>query len=561
MVYSYGREFAPGDVVGEQFRAQLARRAERPIEFYEISLDSARQEGTPGREDDLLTTYLTQRFATHQPDLMVTIGAAAARFFLAHRANLFPAVPALIGSVEPRMIRDSKLGPLDAVVTARLDLLRFVDSIVAIRPEVRHVTVVLGASDNEIRWRAALERDFARYRGKLDFEYTNDLTLQQIRDHVAALPKDAVILYGVLSVDAAGVPHPREDALHDLSAIARVPVFGLFEHQLGLGIVGGPLASLTRVGDVMADSSSRILAGEAVDQLRNADASSASLMYDWRQLERWKIPESRLPRGSLVRYRPGSLWEQHAGLILSGLAIIVAQMAFLIMLAVQRTKLRAAEAETRHLSTRLMSANEDERRRLARDLHDDFSHRLARLSLDAAQLERAEPQSHDAPRILHHVRQELSHLAQDIHDVSHRLHPTTLEDLGLADALRTECDQLSRSSALRIDVEVEQLPKHLPAEIALCAFRIAQEALRNVSRHAQASVVNVEARVLDHSLSVAVRDNGIGFDAEGQREAVGLGHASMRERARLLGGAIKIESVPGLGTSVQASLPLAAGPA
>jgi signal transduction histidine kinase len=365
------------------------------------------------------------------------------------------------------------------------------------------------------------------------------------------------VLYGVLTVDAAGVPHPEEEALVAISAAARVPVFSLFEHQLGKGSVGGPLVSLSRVGDAMADSALRILSGEATGELPREDASTPYLLYDWRQLERWKIPESRLPAGSMVRYRPTTLWEQHAGLFMTGLGIILAQLVLLIVLALQRTRLKAAESETRHLSTRLLSANEDERRRLARDLHDDFSHRLARLSFDAAELERADKR--ETPRIVHNLRQELSHLAQDIHDVSHRLHPTTLEDLGLADALRTECEQLSRSAELRIAVDVDELPGVLPPDIALCAFRVAQEALRNVSRHARATNVTVSVGVAGSSLHLAVRDNGIGFDPDLQHGLAGLGHASMRERVRLLGGVLHIQSAPGDGTMVSTSLPLAAG--
>jgi signal transduction histidine kinase len=259
----------------------------------------------------------------------------------------------------------------------------------------------------------------------------------------------------------------------------------------------------------------------------------------------------------MVRYRPTTLWEQHAGLFMTGLGIIFAQLVLLIVLALQRTRLKAAESETRHLSTRLLSANEDERRRLARDLHDDFSHRLARLSFDAAELERADKR--ETPRIVHNLRQELSHLAQDIHDVSHRLHPTTLEDLGLADALRTECEQLSRSAELQIAVDVDELPEVLPPDIALCAFRVAQEALRNVSRHARATNVTVSVGVAGSSLHLAVRDNGIGFDPDLRHGLAGLGHASMRERVRLLGGVLHIQSAPGDGTMVSTSLPLAAG--
>ncbi len=554
MVYSYGRDFAPINVAGERFRSELVRRAKRPIEFYEASLDSARLRSVAEREDEVLTTYLTEKFSSHRPDLVVTIGAPAARFLLANRPRLFPSVPCLIGAVDPRMIAAQPLGALDAAVTAHIDLPAIIDTILALRPETDHVTIVFGASDNEMRWRDAAQHDLVPYRGRVDFDYTNDLSLDEIRDRLATLSSRSAILFGVLAVDAAGVAYEQDHALIELSAAARAPMFGLFDTQLGKGIVGGSLVSLTRVGDAMAGTAMRILDGEAVSKLPSVDIAGASMLYDWRQLVRWKIPESRLPPASIVLHRPATLWEQYAGIVTAVSAIILVQMAFIAVLGVQHRRLRAAEKETRDLSARLLSANEDERRRLARDLHDDFSHRIARLSMDAAQLERSE-RLRDEPRIVHNIREELSHLAEDIHDVSHRLHPTTLEDLGLADALRTECDLLARSAALKIVVEVDAVPEQLPSEIALCAFRVAQEALRNVSRHARASTVDLSVKASNGSLSLAVRDDGVGFDPTVQR-GVSLGHASMRERVRLLGGVVEIHSAPGRGTTIQTHIPL-----
>jgi signal transduction histidine kinase len=281
-------------------------------------------------------------------------------------------------------------------------------------------------------------------------------------------------------------------------------------------------------------------------------------VFDWRELKRWNIPAALLPPGSTVLYRPATLWEQHAPIIAAGLIIIVVQAAFIIALIVQHARRREAEEEARGLNKRLLSANEDERRRMARDLHDDFSHRLARVSFDAAQLERVKSPL-DIPRIAHDIRRELAQLSEDLHTVSHQLHPAVLEDLGLVEALRSEGDQVSRAAALSVVVDADDVPEHLPGEIALCAFRVAQEALRNVIRHARASAVNISVRTADGNLCLAVHDDGIGFDPAAQRRLASLGHASMRERVRLLGGELDIRSTPGFGTTIEIQLPLPAG--
>jgi len=555
LVYSYGRDFAPFDAVATEFRTELPKRAAHPIEFYEVSLDTARQAASTDREEEPLMQYLAERFANHRPDLIVTLGSPATHFFLEERPQLFPSVPVLAAGVELRMMQDVVRGARDVVVGVRFDYLAVLKTILSLLPETRNVVVALGASPHEKRWRELIQQDFRSYQDRLFITYTNELTLEEMRRLVATLPSNSAILYHRVAIDAGGTPHEQNAALDELYRAARVPMFGIFENQLGKGIVGGPLISLRQVGDVSADTAIQILKGEPPDSIPVVELSPYAMLFDWRQLERWNIPESRLPPGSTVRYRPATLWEQHAGLVLAGIATILIQMAFLVTLAVQHARLKGAEVEARNLGDRLLSANEDERARLARDLHDDFSHRLARLSIDAAELERAEPEI-DGPRIVHNIRQELGRLSEDIHAVSHRLHPSTLEDLGLLDALRTECDQLARTSALKIAVEFDGVPEQLPKEIALCAFRVAQEALRNVTRHAQANTVDLSVHASNGHLSVAVRDDGVGFEATQERQFAGLGHASMRERVRLLGGVLRIRSAPGQGTTVETQLPL-----
>jgi signal transduction histidine kinase/ABC-type uncharacterized transport system substrate-binding protein len=555
LVYSYGRDFAPFDAVSTEFRTELPKRAAHSIEFYEVSLDTARQAASNNREEEPLIQYLAERFADRQPDLMVTLGAAATRFFQENRPKLFPSVPLLVAGMEQRMMQDAAPGPREAVVGVRFDHVAVLKTIFNLLPETRNLVVVLGASPYEERWRDLIEQDFRPYADRIFVTYTNNLTVDEMRRLVATLPSDSAVLYHRVAIDAAGTPHEQNAALDELHRAARVPIFGLFENQLGKGIVGGPLMSLSQVGDVSADIAVRILKGESPDKIPVMELSPYTMLFDWRQLERWKIPESRLPPGSTVRYRPVTLWEQHAALVLAGLAIILIQMAFLGALAVQRARLKTAEGEARNLGERLLSANEDERARLARHLHDDFSHRIARLSIETAELERADPDI-DGPRIVHNIRQELSRLSEDIHAVSHRLHPSTLEDLGLLDALRTECDQLARSTPLQIAVEFDGVPERLPKEIALCAFRVAQEALRNVGRHARANKVYLSVRGSNGHLSVAVRDDGVGFETTEKPEFVGLGHASMRERVRLLGGVLKIRSAPGQGTTIETQIPL-----
>ncbi|HSW24749.1 MAG TPA: ATP-binding protein, partial [Burkholderiaceae bacterium] len=141
------------------------------------------------------------------------------------------------------------------------------------------------------------------------------------------------------------------------------------------------------------------------------------------------------------------------------------------------------------------------------------------------------------------------------HALSYRLHPSVLDDLGLVEALRAECDRVARQGDLRVEVDARGVPETVPSETSLCLFRVAQEALSNAARHGRASAVTVLLSPRDRGLQLAVSDNGKGFDPAHSRERASLGLASMRERVRLLRGQLDIESRLGRGTTVVAWVP------
>jgi signal transduction histidine kinase len=142
-----------------------------------------------------------------------------------------------------------------------------------------------------------------------------------------------------------------------------------------------------------------------------------------------------------------------------------------------------------------------------------------------------------------------------VHALSYRLHPSILEDLGLSEALKSECDRFSRTFPIRLQLELGPVPEKLPRDVALCLFRIAQEGLRNIARHSAASRAEVSLRRLPVGLQLVVWDNGAGFDPVRHRAGTSLGHAGMRQRAFLVGGKVDIISSPGNGTTVLVWVP------
>jgi signal transduction histidine kinase len=346
----------------------------------------------------------------------------------------------------------------------------------------------------------------------------------------------------------------QDHALSSLHAVANAPIFGLFESQLGEGIVGGPLLSEAEASRRAAATVHRILNGEAPESIEPGPVTAGSPVYDFRELQRWGIDERLLPAGSTVLFRPPTLWSQHRGTVLYGLALVGLQTGLIGGLLLQRSRRRVAEEEARALARRLLTAHEDERRRLARELHDDLSQRLARLAIDAAKVERKLSTSGEE-NSARAMRDDLVRLSEDVHALSYQLHPSVLDDLGLREALDVECARFSRRESIGAELTMFEAPSELPPEVAVCLFRIAQEALRNVARHSRASRVSLEVMSSNGGVRMTVKDDGVGFDP-GRRVRRSLGHASMRERAALVRGALEVESAPGRGTAVKVTVPL-----
>lgn len=209
--------------------------------------------------------------------------------------------------------------------------------------------------------------------------------------------------------------------------------------------------------------------------------------------------------------------------------------------------------------SQLISAIEDERARIARELHDDIAQRLAMNAIDLRVLHDRIPASQ--PELREHVLKvyrQLEEVASDMGRLSRRLHPSIVKHLGVAAAIRSECASFAALSGRPVHFECQCHPANLSDAAALALFRIVQEALRNVARHAPQAAVQVTLERVSGNLRLCIEDDGDGFDPERCRP--GLGLLSMRERATVCGGQLDIHSAPGKGTHVEALIPLAAQP-
>ena len=211
--------------------------------------------------------------------------------------------------------------------------------------------------------------------------------------------------------------------------------------------------------------------------------------------------------------------------------------------------LRQNENDLRKLAGKLIDAQEEERGRFARELHDDLAQRLAVFAIDVGKLEQ---QSMDAPapvqEQIREMKTNIVKISQDVHNLSRQLHPSILDDLGLIKAVESECRNVSTREGVEIVFNHENIQAFIPKDISLSLYRIIQEGLSNISKHACAEHITVSLKGIDHDLLLSVQDDGIGFDTAEIRKQPGLGFSSMRERTRLIHGELSIKSQPKQGT-------------
>ena len=223
----------------------------------------------------------------------------------------------------------------------------------------------------------------------------------------------------------------------------------------------------------------------------------------------------------------------------------------------KEVELQKSHKELQSLAGKLLTAQEEERRLLARELHDDLTQRLALMAIEIGKLEmQSKSLSTSFPQDIGKIREDIIDISEDVHDISRQLHPSILDDLGLVDALKSECAIFSQHEGLSVKYATQNVNRKIPRDITLCIYRIAQHSLKNIAKHAKATEVSVSVTCDDITLCLKVEDNGIGFIPNQINGKGGLGLVSMKERARLIQGNLSIQSKPGIGTviKVKASL-------
>ena len=649
------------------------------INFYAASIENPRFDEEVYRES--MAETLHRGYGAVKFDVVVTATYPVLQFARQYRDRMFPGVPIVFTDVshqEGQIMWSDVTG-----VISPLGMRETIDLALQLHPDTTTVAIITGLTEWDKRWLAVAHSELLPHQNRVREVDLIGPADRQTLDKIAHLPPNTIVLFQLRPDDFT---HPAIDPMEILAAVGELrPTYSAWPGlALNRGGVGGAYRDLWKDAAMNGEVVAQVLSGvkpQSIPIVRDYDLQTR---VDSRALQRWHIPESMLPHGTIVEHREPSFWVRDRKYILSAIGLIVAQALLILGLLRQRARKRRAEAVLRESETRfrvmadttpslvwmcdsrgkitylndrtvaftgsdpdaggygdtltnyihpadlgnvqetvsealatrlpfsreyrlrrsdgvyrwmfdvasprvngdgsfggfigsaidttdqklahqalekvsgqLIEAQEKERSRIARELHDDICQRLALLSMELDQANRVSRGSPTATGMgLEEIRKHCSEIADDVQSLSHQLHSSKLDYLGIVAAIRGFCKEFSKQCDVDIEFFEKDTPTHLSKDASLCLFRVAQEALHNAVKHSGVRRFTVEMTGTQDAVQLVVSDTGEGFEVETSKENRGLGLLSMQERIHLVHGSFSIESKPRQGTRVIATVPL-----
>jgi len=296
-----------------------------------------------------MVRLLRRKYEGERIDVIIVLSSPALKFLLKYKDELFSNTPIVFLTEDQAEVGGLSLGSNVTGVWGRTALVPNLDLMLALHPETERVVVVSGSSPYDKFWMTKAQNDFRAYESKVRFTYLTDMTIQKLRQELASQPKKSVVLFISFMVDSAGNNFSLPEALSFVAPTSSAPIYAVAETQLGTGVVGGSVMSYGALGTSAAELALRILAGEKPQEIAPQGVPNV-LMFDWRELRRWKIDEAQLPPGSIVRYRQFTVWRLYRWRIIGAMTLIALQALGIIWLLFTRAKRRQAEEAKKNLA-------------------------------------------------------------------------------------------------------------------------------------------------------------------------------------------------------------------
>ncbi|MVT52023.1 GHKL domain-containing protein [Bradyrhizobium yuanmingense] len=580
VLHSFGREFRPWSEYARDIKAELERQSPWPLDIQEHALLTARF-NNPGPEAPFVD-YLHSLYQGATPDVVVSIGAPAARFAQKHRARLFPNAPLILTAVEHRLIDRADLSDNDVVVAVRNDFVAAFDNILQVLPDTKSVAIVVGASPLERFWTEELKRELKPLAERIELVWYSDLSFEEILKRSSKLPAHTALFWGLMSVDAAGVVYESDWALRSLHAVANAPIFSYQEPFFGESTVGGPMHLIGETTSRTVSAAIGILGGAKPASINYEPIAFAAPRYDWRELQRWGISESRLPKGSSILFREPSIWQRYHWQMLMISAVFLVQAGLISGLLHERRRRRFAEVESRQRLAELAHVN---RYSAVGELTTSIAHELnqplgsiltnaetAELMLRAAQPDLVEIQQiladirRDDQRASEVIRRLRSVLKKTPFEVKHiELNDTVREAIDLVKALaqgrRITLSYVPALAGLHVKGDPVQLQQVILNLIinAMDAISDADAEKREVSVSTLSTGNQAEIRIADTGPGIPASDLASLFDPffTTKPHGMGMGLAIARTIVEAHHGTIAAANQPAGGALFTIRLPTA----
>jgi signal transduction histidine kinase len=515
------------------------------IQIFEEYVDSWHLTQDPEYALDVLEA----KYAGVKFDVVVVDGNAPFQAMLNRPPAFLQGAPVVFLTV-PDYDLPSRLPPNITGVTVHKDYGAAVHLAQRLQPGLRHLYYVEGGLPANALRDASLRSELAPFRNQVDIVSLQGLDVDYLLKRVKSLPPHSAILFDSYLKDPAGKAYVPTDVADLIAKSANAPVYALFDTTVGGGELGGVVIGFDAIGKQAAEIVLGLLSGAPVWRYP-VEHSHNQIMIDWSAFQRFGLSESLVPSSAVILNRPPTAWEKYREYLIAAGVVILLQTALIIELGLAGKLRKRSERTARELARRLINAQEEERRRLAGELHDDVSQRLALIAVHLDMMRNSPPASRDdLVRELSVLYDETDLISSDIHQFSHELHPTILERLGLASALRRYCAEFSAHRKIAVQMSTTGEEPLLNQATALAFFRIGQECLMNAAKHSGAADCKVSLTYARDRITLTVEDNGGGFDATSTQAETGLGIQSMRERLRSIDGTLRIRSSPLHGTKV-----------
>ena len=582
LLYAESR-LAPGLVAADAgFRSAVSSDFGAPVDFRTEFLDlPPTPDAGYGRR---LRDLLRLKYKDVHLDLVVVLAARALRSALEYRAELGPSVPIVFMGVDSP--GDLELPGDVTGVQMSLDAMDTLGAALRLQPETRRVVVVGGTSALDKRWIAAIQAVFAGAPAHLEFIYVADLPLEAVASKLAALPNGTIVFLVAFQRDSTGRNLTSVEALERLAETSRVPIYGLGGTFMGHGIVGGRLIDWEKQGTRAGELALRLLRGEKLGPADIVTENTNTYMFDWRQLRRWGLKESRLPPGSVILFRESSVWERYRWPIVGGLVLILLESGLIAGLVIQRVRRKRAEAETAVQRGQLAHAQRvtavgELTTTLAHEINQPLGAIVSNAEAARRLVDLAEPKRTDLLETLGDIIDDGQRASEVIRRLRAMLRAGTGEQKPCnINGLIVEVIKFLEADLVRAGVSTElRLGEGLPLvrgdaiqlqQVILNLALNAEDAMANGAGEPKRLTVETTER-RPGTVEVCVRDTGVGVkegDLEGifkpfvttKTSGLGIGLSISRSIVEAHRGTIRAERNPDRGLSVRVELPCGVAP-